>query len=57
MNPFGVMMQYIEVYKDHFNGLVAAACIPRKRSTYVAFVLTEIFGQVGFSTFVKMVVL
>ncbi len=57
MNPFGVMMQYIEVYKDHFNGLVAAACIPKKRSTYVAFVLTEIFGQVGFFTFVKMVVL
>jgi hypothetical protein len=47
-NPFGVMMQYIVVCKDHFTGVKAAACIPRKKTTYVAFVLTEIFGQVGF---------
>jgi hypothetical protein len=47
-NPFGVMMQYIVVCKDHFTGFLAAACIPRKRASFVAYVLTEIFGVIGF---------
>jgi hypothetical protein len=36
-NPFGVMMQYIVVCKDHFTGFMVANCIPRKRPSYVAF--------------------
>jgi hypothetical protein len=42
------MMWYIVVCKDHFTGFVAAACIPRKRTSLVAYVLTKIFGFIGF---------
>ena len=41
-------MQYIVVCKDHFTGFMAAASIPRKRPAFVAQVLTEIFGHIGF---------
>jgi hypothetical protein len=47
-NPFGLLMQYIVVCKDHFTGFMAAACIPRKRASYVGYVLTDIFGHFGF---------
>jgi transposase InsO family protein len=40
--------KYIVVCKDHFTGFMAAACIPRKRASYVAYVLTDIFGRFGF---------
>jgi transposase InsO family protein len=42
------MMRYMVVCKDHFTGLVAAARIPRKRATFVALALSEIFGQIGY---------
>jgi hypothetical protein len=47
-NPFGLLMQYVVVCKDHFTGFMAAARIPRKRASYVAYVLTDIFGHFGF---------
>jgi transposase InsO family protein len=42
------MMQYVVVCKDHLTGFVAAACIPRKRASFVAFVLQDIFSLVGY---------
>jgi hypothetical protein len=43
-------MNYIVVCKDHFTGFFAGRCIPRKRAAYVAHVLGEIFGIVGYPT-------
>jgi hypothetical protein len=41
-------MRYIVVCKDHFSGLIAAVCIPRKRASFVAYVLSDSFSLIGF---------
>jgi hypothetical protein len=47
---FGVIMNCTVVCKDHFTGFFAARCIPRKHASYVAHVLSELFGIIGYPT-------
>jgi hypothetical protein len=47
-DPFGVLMHWVLVIKDHATGLVYLCALPRKRPNLVAYKLQEIFGITGF---------
>jgi Integrase zinc binding domain len=48
MDPFGTRHSWLVVCKDHFTGLTACRPVPRKKPEMVAYVLTELFGLLGF---------
>ena len=47
-DPFGVLMRWIVTTKDHATGFTHVSAIPRKRASYVAYCLQEVFGLIGY---------
>ncbi len=47
-DPFGVLMRWVLVIKDHATGLVYLCALPRKHPNLVVYKLQEIFGIIGF---------
>ncbi len=47
-DPFGVLMRWIVVLKDHATGLTYICALPRKQAHLVAYNLQEIFGLIGY---------
>jgi hypothetical protein len=47
-DPFGVLICWVLVIKDHATGLVYLCALPRKHPSIVAYKLQEIFGFIGF---------
>ena len=47
-DPFGVLMRWVLVIKDHATGLTYMCALPRKRPKLVAYKLQEVFGIIGY---------
>jgi transposase InsO family protein len=47
-DPFGVLMRWILVIKDHATGFIYLCALPRKQANLVACKLEEIFGVIGY---------
>jgi hypothetical protein len=47
-DPFGVLMRWVMMTKDHATGLTHLCALPRKRPLLVAYKLQELFGVLGF---------
>ena len=45
-DPFGVIMHWILVIKDHATGFIYLCALPRKRADLVAYKLQKIFGVI-----------
>ncbi len=47
-DPFGVLMCWVLVIKDHATGLIYLCALPRKHPHLVVYKLQEIFAIIGF---------
>ncbi len=46
-DPFGVLMRWVLILKNHATSLVYLCALPRKRANLIAYKLQEIFGIIG----------